>query len=79
LTAVLHVDNIAVPDSHSSKRASEQSMSEKRTWIWERLRKKNRRELDRLASDLIRRPGEKRKFAGDPNQARFLWIRTRNK
>jgi len=55
-------------------------MSEqRRTWLWDRLRGRKRKDLDKLERDLIVRPGEKRQYAGDPNQARFLWIRTRNK
>ena len=56
------------------------AMAEKRTgWIWERLRKKSRKELDKLEQDLVRRPGEKREYAGDPNQPRHFWVKTRNK
>ncbi len=48
-------------------------------WLWERLRKKSRKELDRIQRDLVARPGEKREYAGDPNQPRYFWVRTRNK
>ena len=57
-------------------------MSEKRgNWIWDLLRKKKRTELDRMEADLIKRPFEKREFAGDPNQAQAqkMRVRTRNK
>ena len=47
--------------------------------IWERLRKQSRRQLDQLERDLVKRPGEKREYAGDPNQDRRFWVRTRNK
>ena len=47
--------------------------------IWERLRGKSRKELDRIELELVKRPGEKRQYAGDPNQERYLWIRTRNR
>jgi hypothetical protein len=48
-------------------------------WLWDRLRKKKRSELDRIERDLVKLPGEKREYAGDPNQPRHLWVRTRNK
>ena len=55
-------------------------MSEERKQpLWERVRKRSRRQLDQLARDLVKRPGEKRQYAGDPNQDRRFWIRTRNK
>ena len=55
-------------------------MSEKRgNWLWERLRGKSRKDLDRMEKDLIKRPGEKREFAGDPNQPRYLRIKLRQK
>lgn len=55
-------------------------MAEQRgNWIWERLRGKSRRELDKLQRDLVMRPGEKREFAGDPKQARHLWVKLRKK
>jgi hypothetical protein len=55
-------------------------MSEKRTnWLWDKLRKRSREELDRLQKDLLKRPAEKRQYAGDPNQSRNIWVRTRNK
>ena len=55
-------------------------MSEQRgKWLWTLLRKKSRKELDRIERDLVKLPGEKRQYAGDPNQARHWWIRTRNK
>jgi len=50
-------------------------MSEQRApSLWERLRKKNRKELDRIQRDLVMRTGEKREFAGDPNQTPGLRI-----
>jgi hypothetical protein len=52
---------------------------EKSVSIWERLRKKRRKDLDVVERDLVMRPGEKRQFAGDPNQPRHFWVRTRNK
>lgn len=55
-------------------------MSEPRgNWIWNLLRRKSRRQLDRVEAGLVKRTGEKRQYAGDPNQPRQLWIRTRNK
>jgi len=48
-------------------------------WIWDRLRGKSRKELDRIQRDLVKRPGEKREYVGDPNQDRRIWVRTRNK
>jgi len=47
--------------------------------LWVRLRKESWKDLDKLAADLVKRPFEKRQFAGDPKQARYFWIRTRNK
>ena len=50
-------------------------MAEKRgQWTWERLKGKDRKELDRLQRDLVKREGEKREFAGDPNQEPHLRI-----
>ncbi len=42
-------------------------------------RKLSRKELDRLEAEMIRRPFERREFAGDPNQPRRFWVRTRNR
>ena len=42
-------------------------------------RKLTRKELDKLEAEMIKRPFERREFAGDPNQARRFWVRTRNK
>jgi hypothetical protein len=42
-------------------------------------RKLSRKELDKLESEMIKRPFERREFAGDPNQPRRFWVRTRNK
>lgn len=50
-------------------------MSEQKgNWIWNRLRGKKRKELDRIEADLVKRPGEKREFAGDPAQPPHLRI-----
>jgi hypothetical protein len=55
-------------------------MSEKRgNWLWNLLRGKGRKELDRLERDLIMRPYEKREYAGDPAQAEKQKIRLRQK
>ena len=48
-------------------------------WTWLRLRGRRRRELDRLQKDLVKRVGEKREYAGDPNQPRHFWVRTKNR
>jgi hypothetical protein len=40
--------------------------------------KLSRQELDKLEAEMIKRPFEKREFAGDPKQPRRLWVRTRN-
>src|SRR5947209_17451482 len=45
---------------------------------WQRLRSQNRDQLDRLESDLIKRPYERRDLAGDPNQRPGDRVRTRN-
>jgi hypothetical protein len=47
-------------------------------WIWDRLRGKDRKELDRLEMDLVKRVGEKREFAGDPNQEPYLRIKLKH-
>ena len=50
-------------------------MSEKKgNWLWTLLRGKSRKDLDRIQVDLVKRPGEKRQFAGDPAQADHLRI-----
>jgi hypothetical protein len=50
-------------------------MSEQRgNWIWTLLRKRPRKELDKLEASLVMRPFEKRTFAGDPSQAEHLRI-----
>ncbi|HEU4752701.1 MAG TPA: hypothetical protein VFU47_06295 [Armatimonadota bacterium] len=56
-------------------------MSEKpKLWLWDRLRKRSRKELDRIEENLVKGSREeKRQFAGDPNQSRQIWVRTRNK
>ena len=41
--------------------------------------KLTRKELDRMEAEMIKRPFERREFAGDPNQPRRFWVRTRNK
>lgn len=48
--------------------------NERGNWIWNLLRRKNWSELDRLEAELVKRPGEKRKFAGDPQQPKHLVI-----
>jgi hypothetical protein len=48
-------------------------------WLWKSLRKRRRRDLDKIQRDLVKRPGEKREYAGDPNQPRHFWVRTRNR
>src|SRR5947207_1866931 len=45
---------------------------------WQRLRSQNRDQLDKLESDLIKRPFERRELAGDPNQRPGERVRTRN-
>jgi hypothetical protein len=42
-------------------------------------RKLTRKELDRIEAEMIKRPFERREFAGDPRQPRRFWVRTRNK
>ena len=50
-------------------------MSEKRgNWLWTMLRGKKREHLDKLQRDLVKRPGEERKFAGDPAQADYMHL-----
>jgi hypothetical protein len=52
---------------------------QQRNWIWHLLRGWQRKDLDRLESELVRGlPPEKRAYAGDPNQAEHLKVRTRN-
>lgn len=41
--------------------------------------KLSRKELDKLEAEMIKRPFERREFAGDPNQPRRFWVRTRNR
>jgi hypothetical protein len=51
-------------------------MAEQRgNWLWDQLRKKKRKDLDRIECDLVKRVGEKRAFAGDPNQVKGLKIK----
>jgi hypothetical protein len=55
-------------------------MSEKRAnWIWTVLRRKGRRDLDRIQRDLVVGRHERREFAGDPQQSEQLKIRLRKK
>ena len=55
-------------------------MSEQKgTSIWALLRKKSRKELDKVEKNLVMGREEKRQYAGDPNQPRHFWVRTRNK
>jgi hypothetical protein len=48
--------------------------TERGNWVWNLLKRRSRKDLDRLEAELIKRPGEKRKFAGDPNQVAGLRI-----
>lgn len=60
--------------------AYEVGMSESRgNWLWMLLRRKRRRDLDRLQQALTKLPGEKRKFAGDPAQPEHLRVPLRQK
>jgi hypothetical protein len=55
-------------------------MSEPRgNWLWNLLRKKKRRDLDRIQMALVKLPGEKREFAGDPAQAPHLRVPLKHK
>ena len=47
--------------------------------IWQQLRKLKRRQLDALQSKLLKGGFERREYAGDPNQPRHFWVKTRNK
>ena len=47
--------------------------------LWEWLRGQKRSELDRLEADLIKRPFERRDYAGDPVKERVFWVPTRNR
>lgn len=40
----------------------------------EKHAKLSRKELDRIEVELIKRPFERREFAGDPRQPRHLWV-----
>jgi hypothetical protein len=51
----------------------------KKRWLWEELRKSGRADLDKIEKGLVARKGERRPYAGDPNQPRQFWVRTRNK
>jgi hypothetical protein len=54
-------------------------MAEKKgNWIWNLLRGKKRKELDRLERDLVKLPGERREYVGDPNTPEHMSIKTRN-
>lgn len=48
-------------------------------WLWQWLRRRKLKELDRLEASLIKRPFERREFAGDPQQASVFRVKTRNK
>lgn len=48
-------------------------------WLWNLLRRKSRRELDRLERDLIVGRFERRTYAGDPEQPESLRVKTRNR
>ena len=48
-------------------------------WLWERLRKKTRKELDVIERDLVKGSFERREYAGDPNQPAAVRIRLRKK
>ena len=55
-------------------------MAEERgNWLWTLLRKQSRKKLDKLEQDLVKGASEKRQFAGDPNQAEHMRIKTRNR
>jgi hypothetical protein len=41
--------------------------------------KLSRKELDQIEAEMIKRPFERREYAGDPRQPRRFWVRTRNK
>ena len=41
--------------------------------------KLTRKELDRIEAEMIMRPFVRREYAGDPQQPRRFWVRTRNK
>jgi hypothetical protein len=41
--------------------------------------KRSRKELDKIEAEMIKRPFERREFAGDPKQPRRFWVQTRNK
>lgn len=47
--------------------------------LWQWLRGRKASELDKLESELIKRPFERREFAGDPAQPESSRVRTRNK
>lgn len=48
-------------------------------WLWTLLRKGTRRDLDKIEVDLVKRPFEKRQFAGDPQQPDHYRVKTLNK
>lgn len=55
-------------------------VGEERNLMSEREQPKlSRKELDKLEAEMIKRPFERREFAGDPNQPRRFWVRTRNR
>ncbi len=47
--------------------------------LLKRLRTRKFTELDKIELDLVKRPYERREFAGDPNQADIFRVKTRNK
>lgn len=55
-------------------------MSEKQgAGIWQQLRRLKREKLDSMERKLLVGRFERREFAGDPNQPRHFWVKTRNK
>jgi len=47
-------------------------------WVWEKLRGRSRRSLDRIQRDLTVGRYERRKYAGDPMQPEHYRVKTRN-
>ncbi len=43
--------------------------------IWSILRKKNRKELDKVQRDLVMGRHEQREYAGDPRQPQHQWVK----
>ena len=48
-------------------------------FLWDKIRKKGRKELDQLQRSTSDRPSEKREFAGDPAQRPYLRIKLRRR